>query len=105
MAVRLLVVRAFGAAQLGSVILLLAGEDPNEEAEVQAVIRGAGVEQRVRLSGAVDDNDLSALCAEALRFAYPSRYEGFGLQICEALSVGCPTLVARATALPEVDCE
>ena len=33
---------------------------------------------------------------------YPSEYEGFGLQLCEAIAVGCPVLAARATCLPEV---
>jgi glycosyltransferase involved in cell wall biosynthesis len=28
--------------------------------------------------------------------------EGFGLQVCEAMAVGCPVLVARATSLPEI---
>jgi glycosyltransferase involved in cell wall biosynthesis len=50
----------------------------------------------------VDDGDLPAICAGALCFVYPSSHEGFGLQICEALAVGCPTLAARATSLPEV---
>ena len=50
----------------------------------------------------VEDEDLPALYAGALAFAYPSEYEGFGLQLCEAMAVGCPTLAARASCLPEV---
>jgi glycosyltransferase involved in cell wall biosynthesis len=60
------------------------------------------VADRVRLLGWVDDADLPALYSEALCFVYPSKYEGFGLQLCEAMAVGCPTLAANATCLPEI---
>ena len=61
-----------------------------------------GVGDRVRLVGWVGDDDLPALYAGALCFVYPSEYEGFGLQLCEAMAVGCPVLAAAATSLPEV---
>jgi glycosyltransferase involved in cell wall biosynthesis len=60
-----------------------------------------GIRDRVRLLDWVDDEDLPALYAEAMCFVYPSAYEGFGLQLCEAMAVGCPVLAARETALPE----
>ena len=50
----------------------------------------------------VADEELPALYAGALCFVYPSLYEGFGLQLCEAMAVGCPCLASRATSLPEV---
>ena len=67
-----------------------------------ALAAGLGLAGRVLLLGWVEDAELPALYAEALGFVYPSRHEGFGLQLCEAMAVGCPTLAARASALPEV---
>ena len=97
-----LLVRGFAAAGPG-------GRDTGprrgtraEQAAMAALVRSCGVAERVRLLGWVEDEDLPALYAEALGFVYPSRHEGFGLQACEAMAVGCPTLAARATALPEV---
>jgi len=97
-----LLVRGFAAADLEEVILVLAGGSTAEQAAVAALVQSCGVTGRVRLLGWTEDSDLPALYAEALGFAYPSRHEGFGLQACEAMAMGCPVLAARATSLPEV---
>jgi glycosyltransferase involved in cell wall biosynthesis len=94
--------RAFVAANLGNVELVLAG---GRAEEVDALLRLAGtlgIADRVRLLGWVAETDLPALYAEALAFVYPSAYEGFGLQVCEAMAVGCPVLVSDRTSLPEI---
>ena len=95
-------VRAFAEARPEGVALLLAGGRADQRLELEAFARDLGIDDRVRLLEWVEDDDLPALYAGALAFVYPSAYEGFGLQICEALAVGCPTLAARATSLPEV---
>jgi glycosyltransferase involved in cell wall biosynthesis len=41
------------------------------------------------------------MLALARALVFPSIYEGFGLPVIEALRVGCPPIVANATALPE----
>ena len=46
----------------------------------------------VELSGALSRNGLSALLAGATALLFPSRYEGFGLPIIEAMALGCPVL-------------
>jgi glycosyltransferase involved in cell wall biosynthesis len=56
----------------------------------------------VYTAGYVTDPELRALYENAACFVYPSLYEGFGLPPLEAMSCGCPTLVARAASLPEV---
>ena len=58
-------------------------------------------QQEVKWLGYVSDQELRALYENAALFVYPSFYEGFGLPPMEAMSCGCPVLVARSSALPE----
>lgn len=51
--------------------------------------------------GYVSDEELRALFEAASLFVYPSFYEGFGYPPLEAMSCGCPVIVARSSALPE----
>ena len=62
------------------------------------ILTGAGV---VPLGG-VDDASLEALYRAAVALALPSRYEGFGLPVAEAMARGCPVVVSDAACLPEV---
>jgi glycosyltransferase involved in cell wall biosynthesis len=56
----------------------------------------------VVLTGYVSDNDLLDLYRCCELFVFPSRYEGFGLPVLEAMSSGAPTIVANASSLPEI---
>jgi glycosyltransferase involved in cell wall biosynthesis len=65
------------------------------------VIQALGLENRVRLTGYVDDAALGRWYRHASLFAFPSVFEGFGMPAVEALGFGLPTLTTRCTALPE----
>src|SRR5207247_7623975 len=97
-----LLIQGFAAAKLDHVDLVIGSSDDGGQDVVRRLAAEAGVHDAVRLVGEVDDADLPTLYAEAVAFVYPSRYEGFGLQLCEAMAAGCPVLAARATSLPEV---
>ena len=52
--------------------------------------------------GRVSDEELRRLYATAGGFAFPSKYEGFGLPPLEAMAVGAPVATSNAASLPEV---
>lgn len=60
-----------------------------------------GIDERVVTLRATDAQ-LPWLYHRAEAFVFPSRYEGFGLPVVEAMAAGCPVLVADTPALVEV---
>ena len=50
----------------------------------------------------LDDLDLRCAYAGAQALIYPSRYEGFGLPVLEAMACECPVITSRASSMPEV---
>ena len=62
----------------------------------------AGIEDEVLLPGFVDDATLAALYRACDLFVFPSRYEGYGLPIAEALACGAPVVAADRSCLPEL---
>jgi glycosyltransferase involved in cell wall biosynthesis len=77
--------------------LLLAGADLGEGPSLRAL---AGADP-VEVLGFVDDARLDQLLRGASALVVPSLYEGFGLVVLDAMSRGCPVVLARAGALPE----
>lgn len=61
-----------------------------------------GIEKRVRFMEYVPAADLPLLYNLAKAFVLPSRYEGFGLPVLEAMSSGTPVISTNASSLPEV---
>ena len=57
---------------------------------------------RLRVLGPVPDDELRSLYAGAVLFAFPSRHEGFGLPVLEAMAQGTPVVCADIPALREV---
>ncbi|MEJ7786024.1 MAG: glycosyltransferase family 1 protein [Solirubrobacteraceae bacterium] len=86
-------------ANLALVVTGGAGWGGQETAER---IRRSPAADRVVMTGHVGDAELLALYRGALCFVFPSRYEGFGLPVLEAMAAGTPVVCSDRTSLPEV---
>ena len=97
-------IRAFErlASEMPDVQLVLAG---GVSGNSDAIVRDAEqspVAGRIHITGRVADEDLPALYAGARVFALPSKQEGFGLTMIEAMACGTPVVANDASCLPEV---
>jgi len=82
--------------------LVLAGLPGWGAGEVAAAVAASGVADRILLVGYVPEADKAALFTGADVFAYPSRYEGFGLPVLEAMACGTPVVTTTGGSLPEI---
>ncbi len=82
--------------------LLLAGKETWFAERVRQAARSSGVEDRIRFSGFVSDDDLLQLYNACDLFVFPSFYEGFGLPALEAMACGRAVVCSNTSALPEV---
>ena len=80
--------------------LLCVGDGPFRPQEA-ALLDRLGVVAKV-IQREADDRELQALYRDAVLFAYPSLYEGFGIPPLEAMAVDCPVVAVRAASVPEV---
>jgi glycosyltransferase involved in cell wall biosynthesis len=81
--------------------LLLAGAPAYLSTESLDAVAGAA-DHNVRHLGYVDEPTKRRLLAGATCFVYPSKYEGFGIPVIEAMSYGLPVVTCDNSALAEV---
>lgn len=96
-------IRAYAEAKdrLGMPLLIGGGKGWLYD-EIFALVNELGLQQDVRFIGFIPREQLQLYYAAAAAFVYPSLYEGFGLPLLEAMSVGTPVVTSDAGALVEV---
>ena len=60
-----------------------------------------GVSSRLHLLSGVNDDELNVIYKKAEVFVYPSRYEGFGIPVIEAILSGLPVVACTGSCLEE----
>ena len=78
------------ASEFPDVPLAIAGKKGWMFDEIFEQVTALSLADRVRFLGYVPEDDLVGLYNTARVFAYPSRYEGFGLPVLEGLQCGAP---------------
>ena len=87
---------ALAAAQAVGMPLVVVG--PDKEPALAAELRAGGADLR----GYVDKAELADLYRGAVALVLPSRHEGFGLPVLEAMACGTPVVISDDPALREV---
>jgi alpha-1,3-rhamnosyl/mannosyltransferase len=87
---------ALEAASAAALPLVVVG--PEKEPALARTLRERGVDVR----GHVADDELARLYREASVLIFPSRYEGFGLPVLEAMASGTPVVATDDEAVREV---
>ena len=90
--------REFGVSQR----LVVAGGKGWRYAPTLRLVEELGLRDDVLFPGFVPLHELPLWYNGASLFVYPSRYEGFGMPLLEAMACGTPVVTSRCSSLPEV---
>jgi glycosyltransferase involved in cell wall biosynthesis len=96
----LLGVKALGCL-LDSFRMVIVGKHTKYTDELIAYVKKNGLEDRVQILHGIPDDDLPVIYHLAKVFVYPSRYEGFGIPIIEAIQTGLPVVACTGSCLEE----
>jgi glycosyltransferase involved in cell wall biosynthesis len=76
--------------------------DLRRRQDIRDRVSRLGIAAQTKFAGVVADAQLVSLYQHARVFVFPSRYEGFGFPVLEAMACGCPVITSNASSLPEV---
>ncbi len=71
---------------------------PQATKQLEAAVAASGCAERIRVAGAVGEEELASLYAGADLFVSASLHEGYGMALAEALAYGLPIVASSAGA-------
>lgn len=69
---------------------------------VRNAVLGSSYKKDILTLGYVDDETKQKLYKGAIAYVYPTKYEGFGIPVLEAMLLNCPIIVYKNSSIPEV---
>ena len=89
------------AGRVKNVDLVLAGKAQRSDKLVE-LIENSKFSGRIKLTGYISEEEKICLFQNAEAFVFPTLYEGFGIPVLEAMSLGAPVICSSNSSLPEV---
>ncbi len=69
---------------------------------IPEIIQAHGLQDAVIWTGEISEAEKASLHRQASLFVFPSRYEGFGLPVLEAMQSGTPVVACQTSSVPEI---
>jgi glycosyltransferase involved in cell wall biosynthesis len=82
--------------------LVCPGRQTRDYRRIRDRVADLGLAEAVSFPGFVSSLELRGLYALGTALVFPSRFEGWGLPVCEAFDAGLPVATSTATGLPDV---
>jgi glycosyltransferase involved in cell wall biosynthesis len=83
-------------------LLMVSGINQARREHALALAREVGVEPHVHILGYLSDEDLINLYRASDALLFPTRYEGFGLPLLEAMAAECPIITSNIPVVREI---
>ena len=82
--------------------LVIVGNDSGERMRIEEQVRLAGLQASVHLLSGLSDIEVRCLYSAASMLVFPSKYEGFGIPLLEAMASGIPVVASDMPVFREI---